>query len=418
MLRVERGMQARAPRVVTFNVAYSENVGDGVIAECMTHALTEAGAEVRAIDLAGRTGYGVRRSRLRALLLQALARTPGPVRRRVVHLALGRLLRDLEPEWDAALLDADLAIIGGGNLLQDDDGNFPLKVAAAARACARMGVPVHVHAVGVVPGWSPDARAQFGALEACDLRGVSVRDEGSAAAWRAQMGPTAIAPLIVLDPGLMAACLADAPAPTRGEVPTVGLGVIHPAVSARHGAPGAAPASTRDFVRLARTMLDRGWTVRLFTNGAREDHAYAERVLRARALRRARAEGRLALAPRPRTARELVATLHVDGIVAHRLHALIAATGLGVPHVGLAWDGKVRGFYAAIGRTGDVFGAGEGADAIVDRLATAMADPAARLVREADARALAARAREAVPRPSIHAPAPDRSIHETLGERA
>ena len=51
---------------------------------------------------------------------------------------------------------------------------------------------------------------------------------------------------------------------------------------------------------------------------------------------------------RPSELAHLIASL--DGLIAHRLHACIAAYSYGVPHVGLGWDHKLESFFGSVGR--------------------------------------------------------------------
>ena len=368
----------RAPRIVLFNVAYSENVGDGVIAECMAHALRARGARVSIIDLSGREGYGAATVRARTLVLRALAALPSTLRRKVVRAKLERTMRALAPRWDDVLRGADLAVIGGGNLFQDDDLNFPIKIAAAAEACARNGVPIRVHAVGVVPGWSAEARRLFETLGKAECLSATVRDRESAQAWSNEHGPS-IKPGMVRDPGLLAGeLLGKNPCSvTRSQRRyRVGLGIIHPTVAKHHAHSGAMVGDADFFASLAKRMAENGWRIELFSNGARDDHALAERVLRAPQLEGLREEGLVSLARRPRTARDLVTLIAgFDALVAHRLHALIVATGLGVPNIGLPWDDKVRRFYASVDRTADIATEGMDAESISARVSAVLARP-------------------------------------------
>lgn len=335
--------------IVAFNVKYSANTGDGVIAECMERAIERGvpGVTVVTLDLAGREAYGETTVRARALVLKTLALMPPLVRRRVVRFRLTRMLDHLESRWRGAVEGASLVVVGGGNLLQDDDLNFPLKVGRALHVASSAGVPTVVHAVGAVPGWSAEARECLSALRDPKV-GLSVRDEASRAALAAETGRGDIA--IARDPGLLSRDLLSADAATsRGEGarPVCGLGIIHPAVTSHHA--GRSSGGVEAFERLGRAVLDSGRDLTLFTNGAVEDEAMLVRV-HAAIVSPGRAS-RVTVAPRPRTPRDLVRIVAgLDVLVAHRLHACIVAYALDVPAIGLTWDAKVRSFFASTGR--------------------------------------------------------------------
>ena len=357
-----------ALRAIAFNVKYSENVGDGVIAECMEECARDLGSEIVTFDLAGRSEYGERTVPARLLVMKMLAMLPRPLRRRIVRARLSRSLAALRERWRAALQQADLAIIGGGNLLQDDDLNFPLKVGAALDLAAEVGVPVRVHAVGAVPGWSEEARECLARLRDRAVR-ITVRDEASRDALRKELGREDIG--LAKDPGLLAGLLIREHR-ERGrqssEAPRVGIGIIHPAVVSRH-AHGAPRPTTRDFADMVVAAAARGWRVSLFTNGAAEDQRELEAV---HALLEPEVASRTEKVERPTDPRMLARTIAgFDGVVAHRLHACILAYALDRPAIGLAWDEKVRSFFRLTGRERFVMSPGDGAE-IVARLAQAL----------------------------------------------
>ena len=45
-------------KILVFNVKYSENLGDGLLADCIEETLRAEGGEVETLDLAGRTAVG------------------------------------------------------------------------------------------------------------------------------------------------------------------------------------------------------------------------------------------------------------------------------------------------------------------------------------------------------------------------
>lgn len=335
-------------KIVQFGLCYSPNVGDGIIAECLAHAIRHKrpGAEVVAIDLSGRQGFGAVTIRNRSLALAVLSRMPSGPRRWLVEKMMCRVLDRVEPAWTAAVAEASLAIVGGGQIFSDADLNFCVKIARAARIIAAAGVPSVVYAVGVSRNWSPRGRALFLELGETDLRFVGVRDPHSAAAWTAQVPEDVLpAPEITLDPGLLAATCYGPP-PTRNG--RIGLCVTAPDILAYHADRAVAGAGAgRFFADLALDLVGRGHRVALFCNGAAEDRA-ALKALR-KPLAEAIATGAIEIVTPPETPTELAWLVSAfAAVVAHRLHACIVAYSYGLPVVGLGWDRKVESFFETI----------------------------------------------------------------------
>jgi polysaccharide pyruvyl transferase WcaK-like protein len=374
-------------RLALLNLRYSPNLGDVLLCECLEYGLRRAipGLEIVALDLGGRRDFA-RGGKRRLAALAILQRLPKPARQQVARIILGRSLRRTLPYWTAALADADGAVLGGGNLFADADLNFPLKIAAALGAVAAAGLPAAVHAVGVSDNWSREGQALFQrGLAGVRLVHASVRDARSRDIWARRLGALAIAdPVIARDPGLLAAdCYAAAPRPP-GPGRRVGICAIHPVALSYHAdddVPGARDL-TAWFAGLVSAFTARGDAVSLFTTGSPEDEAYLDAVMPA--LRAAAAPaGQVARVPRFAGAGDLagfVATL--DLLLAHRLHACIAAYSFGIPHVGFTWDLKMRGFFDSVGRGRFLRGAAPASVAAVAELAEEAArvgiDPAAR----------------------------------------
>ena len=78
--------------MVVFNVKYSPNLGDGLIAEAIEGALGQAGGGVSAqtFDLAGRHAWGQVATRHRRAKLAVLGALPAAARREVTALGLKR----------------------------------------------------------------------------------------------------------------------------------------------------------------------------------------------------------------------------------------------------------------------------------------------------------------------------------------
>lgn len=384
-------------RILQCGVAYSPNVGDGLIAACMAHAVERLlpGAEFRSLDIAGREGFAEEDRRAggpfgRATLLRLLSALPPSLRRFAVRRHLSAKLSALEPGWRRALEEADAVILGGGQILADADLNFPLKIGRLARLAAEAkggaGLPLAIHAAGVTGGWSGEGRTLFALLADTRLAAIGLRDAGSVEHWRdqADFGP---APMLTRDTGLLTAAAFPRPRGGDRRAGPVGLGIADPALLSYHAEGGVAGAGIDFQVALAATLAAEGNDVLLFCNGAEEDANALDCVAAHPRLARLVASGRVRAAPRPLVPAALAGIVAgCGGMVAHRLHALIAAYSYGVPAVALGWDRKVASFHEQVGR--GAYTLTDGAAAVEDIAATlrrAVADPVPDIERAAAA---------------------------------
>lgn len=380
-------------RILQCGVAYSPNVGDGLIASCMAYAVGRLlpGATMVSLDLAGRTGFAEDDTRSGLLgrtgALRLLSALPGPARRAAVRLMLERRLKALEPEWSAMVAGADAAIIGGGQLFADADLNFPLKIGRVATLLSARTLPVAIHAAGVTGHWSREGSAHFGALGGATLRAVGLRDTGSIGHWQQQaaFGPE---PALTLDPGLLTGDAFPASAP--GAAAPIGLGIADATLLAYHAEGGVAGGGVDFQAQLAKALAKAGYPVLLFCNGAEEDARALDKVQLHPALAPLIADGQVTAAPRPLTPEALARTVaRCRGIVAHRLHAIIAAYAYGLPALALGWDAKVASFHREVGREAHTLTDPNVCPAdVAAAVRAAMADP----VPEARRAAMAARA--------------------------
>lgn len=340
-------------KIALLNVKYSPNLGDGLLSECLEAELTSAlpGAEVFSIDLAGRRAYPDLGPSRRAHAIWVLEALPLWLRRMVTRTALGALVAlRLRGHFNEQLAGCRAAVLGGGNLLTDADLNFPMKLAGALDEVRRRDLPMAVYGVGANRDWSDAGRRLFGeALRSVRLTFASVRDRRSQRAWEELLEPQGVpAARLAGDPGVLACrhFVADAPA---AEGPLAGLCITAPMALRYHADHGHAQADLDDWYGAAATTLAAmGLRVALFTNGSPEDRDYLARMA-PQWVRRAR--GPVTVTNPFADPTELAGFIgSCDLIVAHRMHACIAAHSFGIPTIGLRWDSKLDSFFALAGR--------------------------------------------------------------------
>jgi polysaccharide pyruvyl transferase WcaK-like protein len=333
-------------KILVCAVPFSDNLGDGVIHEVLAQLLRggDAGVTVSALDLAGRRGHGEATLK-RAVSGLLLPRLPAALRQAAVLGLFGaKYLAGWRRRWRSLIDESDLVVVGGGQLFSDVDLNFPYKLFLLGRLLR--GKPCAVLFVGVASRWSRLGRALVRRFIA-DARPVAwvVRDARSRDNLARELGVDAAAIRVAPDPVVCLGRGDRAPRATPGSR-RVGVCVSDPGMLAHSGTPRAAAGDDAEAYRaLVEGLVRRGVEVVLFTNGAREDGAYLA-ALRRRFPSLARLDAVVPARPE-----QLVAVIASCGlVVAHRMHANIIAYALGVPSIGLAWDDKVRSFFAAAGR--------------------------------------------------------------------
>ncbi|WP_181814776.1 polysaccharide pyruvyl transferase family protein [Sphingomonas aracearum] len=338
-------------KVAIFNVKYSPNLGDGLLAECLERTLVRHDPDIRivAVDLAGRGGYG-EVNRYRGLMLRTLQRLPGFARQLLSHTLLNLLSRvKLRASFRRAVADSDVVVIGGGNLFADADLNFPIKIGLALDEAARRRLPVTVYAVGVSDDWSATGERLFAdGFGAAELVAADVRDERSQSVWNRRLVPYGIrAAGIARDPGLLASRCYPA-APAAGER-HVAFGITDPLLVRYHGGEhGGDHMLTAWYTAAIGALADAGWSVTLFTNGSPEDAAF---LAKHAPLWTSRPDGKVRMAPPSHEPAHLVRQLaSAQLVIAHRMHACIGAYSFRVPAIGLRWDPKLDSFFQLSGR--------------------------------------------------------------------
>lgn len=344
--------------ILLVGATYSENTGDGVIADCLEWAVhqTSPGLTIKHLDLAGRTKVGAKSVYGRGLILRLVDRLPSSIGQWIVSVGLQRLLRRLRPDWIRRVGEADAVIISGGQLFADANLNFPRKICQLADICHNSGKPLAVASAGVSRDWSHKGKKLFTELADCDLRFLGFRDQTSISNWEQQFGSRGPSPVLVRDPGLLAKDCYGIPTSNDAQ-PTIGIGVASAIILAHHSdeviagaGRNATQAALFDFFRSSTLALNaQGHAVCLFCNGATEDAALLKVLSMDPVIANSESIGKVKIAPVPRTGRELAQIIAGCGLImAHRLHACVLGYAFGRPVVGLSWDTKLRSFFASV----------------------------------------------------------------------
>lgn len=326
---------------------FSTNLGDGVIAESLAHiiSITQPGIPTRFIDISGHDDWHPSSPDRN----KSAAKSPRlSLPRRIDNKLRWHLVRKsrCQTAWRSHLEQITRLIVGGGQLLMDNDLDFPYKVQAIVEEAAHKEIPVHFVACGVNPNWSRRAARLF--KEALDhAETVSVRDVDSAASLHALI-PTSN-PKVVFDPAIWAADLYGY-GPGQVETHKIGLGVIDLKSANRRSQVSLAEEEyIAKWQSIIHSFAKQGKDIELFTNGNPQDYRTALKIAEHM---KATYSITCLVAKRPTRPYELAHQIAgYSDIIAARLHACIIATSYRIPVVGLSWDKKVNSFFEAIGKS-------------------------------------------------------------------
>ncbi|MDA5558141.1 polysaccharide pyruvyl transferase family protein [Shimia sp. MMG029] len=341
------------PHVSCFNVKYSPNLGDGLLSECLEHALISCGAapDSTSIDLAARKQYGDGMAG-RGAIMAFLSALPGPVRASVVRLPLFvQGARKWRPHYRTELTGSDAMVIGGGNLLADLDLNFPTKLSLALQETAAQDIPAAIYACGMSSGWSDTGlRIARAAFSLPNLRAVFLRDAASVDLWNTTFAEASGQEArLARDPGLMACDVYPAASRLARQRPVVGLGLMSPLAIRYHSEETTTETFLANwYIALARALIQRGCEVHVFTNGSPEDRAFAETVEAPLRALGGEEDIRFVTQADPKGLCANIANF--DVMIAYRMHAIIAAYSYAIPAIALAWDQKVLSFMQSVER--------------------------------------------------------------------
>lgn len=339
-------------KILICAVPFSDNLGDGVIAASLAHiaGMKYPDARVEFLDIAGRVAFD--ESNLRGGgAFGIFQKLPLLLRSAIVFAyCLKNYLLAWRRQWRAAVADADLVIIGGGQLFCDVALNFPSKLFLLGRLLR--GKRVAVVSVGVTARWSFWGELLVGKF----LRNAAplfyaTRDVDSANNLHALFGIPRSRIDVVPDPALVcASAFSQEVSPEKKWDVGICVSSLDALVMNSEYGSKRTSGSAEFFSGLAQALQAEGARVLYFTNGAAEDN----KILAEISARSAAPGFSFVVPKRPDDLVALIAACSC--IAAHRLHANIVAYSLGIPSIGMNWDKKVESFFQLTNRTRYLFG--------------------------------------------------------------
>ncbi len=335
-------------KIVIAGEIYSPNLGDGVIHQCLVYLYQKMNPalEIMPLDISGREGWVPPSQQRLTANLSRLGRQSFPKLYRWLNVA--RLTvnyrRFWKSRWRKTLMKAEALIVGGGQLIMDNDLDFPCKLRLLTGLAQEMDIPVYFQAVGVGARWSRTGKKWVQSFLQ-PATGISVRDEESRRNCYILLAREDIH--LTADPAFWSDEVYDTPHPRREG--WIGIGLLNLVDFNTHRLKDELLSLNQYLAfwrKVGNEFLQRGYAVEYFTNGNVLDEALAARLRRGED----KMERKFSNANRPVIPSELAGRVSsYQAVFAARYHANLLAGVYGIPAVGLDWDEKVRQFYRDMG---------------------------------------------------------------------
>ncbi|NQY17009.1 polysaccharide pyruvyl transferase family protein [Alteromonas sp.] len=202
-------------KIIIFNVKYSDNLGDGVIAECIEKTLESSfkNCTVKSVDMSGRENFGtvgaissISSSNFILSVLRIFYNVlPSLVKEKLfVRVSAKIIEKHLKPRWAQEVESSDIVIIGGGQIFSDKLLYFPLRLSQLSKVLKAKSKPAAIYGVGVNENFDKKSLRLFTSLTNYkNLFFVSVRDKDSRHSWERNFDK--IEPRFTRDPALLVA---------------------------------------------------------------------------------------------------------------------------------------------------------------------------------------------------------------------
>ena len=355
--------------IVLIGLIYDENLGDQAIAlstkQMVKKSLIQNHLkwEIRFLDIYGRNGVSfTHHSGIKTAIITTVKKI---VPQKVLHSVAEKKLLNAYLDKAHSIIDKGTRaiIFVGGGLIKFKKQMLCKPIVATIEMAEKYCIPVMFSAVGV-EGYDPnndDCMMLKKSLNSSVVHHVTTRDDLTTLSQNYIINH-AIKVKKVPDPAC-SICNYIKPEKKRQRRSTIGLGVARSQLFSDYGLDVSEVYLTNLWLGIIQRLKDKGFNVKLFTNGSEDDYEYALKLTN-------KLGDDTVLEKRPKTVKELIGLLsEYNGIIATRMHSCILAYSYNIPACGLVWNNKLKMFGESINRGEYYYEVKElKADVIVDGL--------------------------------------------------
>ncbi len=353
--------------IVIFNDKFSDNLGDGILSECLEKLMSDAlpDCNVVTLDIDGKEDFREDHScsnhasitgHLKQIIKQNLPRI---VKDKLIFLSKTKSILGKLKNLDK---DKTVFMIGGGHLISGTSSYFPIRIHAICSVAKKFNIPVFIQSVGVSPvdTWTEQGKQHLmKALNMGVIVNVAVRDEESLSMWN-DINSSAPKASLSYDPAILASYVYQSSLQPNSGPKRIGLNVMNKNIVQEIGQ-NKAIESENIYVSLVEKMLDQNYDVVFFTNGDFKDQILLNKIKGMMAH-----NTKCVFLDRPATPTELVTIIsQFDAMLGFRMHSCITAYSLKIPHIGVQWDIKLKSFFDIVKRSDDLIAYSQLSDQIL-----------------------------------------------------
>jgi len=333
-------------KIILAGLLKDKNLGDRVIADCTKYLYNQVIMEKIPVEYCWVELKGSLQSKRKGTNLVVVLRRL--IKKLNWNGLFDRISYKIEKQtkyFESIIKGGDLIVVVGGGLIKYRYQQFWLYISGLIYAAERQRIPVILNAVGI-EGYNPhNRRCQVlrKALNSPIVMAITTRDDLNTLREKYLLRNTKIISKLVADPAVFSGTVYQIKKSSNSDL--IGIGLIRGGIFKDNGIPLSRNAIINLYVNIILELETRNIPWVFFTNGLPADVELVE-IIYKKIGRPFNFKEILV----PKSAYELVENISkFKAIIAARLHACIIAYSLGIPAIGLVWNGKLLEFGKNIG---------------------------------------------------------------------